>query len=923
MSNYVKLLQGLNVVFTSENGSNAVGHCPLHSDTKASFAIEVDKGLWKCFNPDCEGSKGGNFSQLYEKLTGNPWEEDLEVPLVEVEKFHAILLKDHTLMKWLLEMRGINEETVKKFKLGFDGERIQIPIMHNGKCVNIRRHAVKKNAQVKTLSYQAGYGGVRLFPEENLQGSEIVFCEGELDAILACQMGFNAITTTGGASSWKTSWNKLFEGKKVWVCYDVDPPGRLGAEHVCFELHKHASEVKNVLLPLMSPSNADITDYFAVFGHSVADFKQLIDSTVVWSPAIKPVVNGARPEAKEIDLGKASEGQMMNNLVKMRVTVAGKDLAPYACPKSVKLSCNSSGQLKICKLCSITQSGGAATYEINPLSLEILKLINCTDEQQRGFIRKAAGVYPGCPRFDLTVAEYYSVEDIRLIPELGFSTQQDSEYVVRPAFFVGNSLRANNTYEVEGLATPNPKNQYVTFLLDQAKQVKGDIDGFTMTPELIESLGVFKAEPGQVENKLTEIATDLTANVTRIYQREVLVRALDMVFHSVLQFNFQDRLLKKGWVEALIIGDTRCGKTETVSQLVNHYRAGELSTGENASFAGLIGGMQQVGSRWSIIWGKLPLNDRRLLVIDEVSGMTTDDIGRMSGVRSSGIAEIIKVQSERTYSRTRLIWLGNPRSPRSLGTYDSGIQAVKELIGRPEDVARFDLAATVASGEVPIEVINQVRAEAAKVKHQFTSDLCHKLVMWCWSRKPHQVVFLEGVEKACLKLAGDLSKRYSAAIPLVEPAEQRVKLARLAVATAGRLFSSSPDGETLIVTSEHVQAAHDLLEKLYQMPSMGYLGYSKLKLAEQTLKDPQKVLDALNPFGMILIEGFLERQYLRLNDLEDLLNLEKKDVKPLVATLVQQRALKHYGTMYVKSQAFIELLRKLQAEVQIPVKEEF
>lgn len=923
MPNYVKLLQSLKVEITSEGETNVICRCPLHADTRASFALEITTGLWKCFNPDCAGSKGGNFSQLYEKLTGNPWEEEIEIPLAEVEKFHAWLLKDHALMKWLLEIRGINEDTVRRFKLGFDGERLQIPIMHNGKCVNIRRHAVKKGAATKTISYQAGYGGVRLFPEENLQADEILLCEGELDAILACQMGFNAVTTTGGASAWKTSWNKLFAGKKVWICYDIDPPGRLGAERVCVDLRPHAKELKNILLPLMSPSNADITDYFAVFGHSSSDFRQLIEATSPWSPALKPAVNGSRPTPTEIDLGKASEGQMMNRLVKMRVTVAGKDLAPYACPKTVKLSCNSSGQMKICKLCSITQAGGTTNYEVNPLSLEILKLINCTEEQQRGFIRKAAGIYPGCPRFDMTVSDYYSVEDVRLIPELGFSAQQDSEYVVRPAFFVGKSLRANSTYEVEGLATPNPKNQYVTFLLDEAKQVKGDIDGFTITPELLDSLSIFRADPGQVESKLNEIATDLTANVTRIYQREVLVRAIDLVFHSVLQFNFQDRFLKKGWVEALILGDTRCGKTETVSQLVNHYRAGELSTGENASFAGLIGGMQQVGSRWSIIWGKLPLNDRRLLVIDEVSGMTIEDIGKMSGVRSSGIAEIIKVQSERTHSRTRLIWLGNPRSPRSLGTYDSGIQAVKELIGRPEDVARFDLAATVASGEVPVEIINQVRQDAAKVVHRFTSDLCHKLVMWCWSRKPDQVVFSEGAEKACLKLAGDLSQRYSAVIPLVEPAEQRVKLARLAVATAGRLFSASEDGETLIVTTEHVQAARDLLEKLYQTPSMGYLGYSRLKMAEQTLKDPRKVLDALSPFGSILVEGFLERQYLRLNDLEDLLNLEKKDVKPLVSTLVQQRALKHYGTMYVKSQAFIELLRKLQAQTPTPVKEEF
>src|SRR6185503_2222957 len=95
----------------------------------------------------------------------------------------------------------------------------------------------------------------------------------------------------------------------------------------------------------------------------------------------------------------------------------------------------------------------------------------------------------------------------------------------------------------------------------------------------------------RVKAKFDEIHQDLEANVTKIYRRRDLLTAFDLVTHSVLSFRFQGNIVHKGWCEALVIGDTRVGKSESVGRLVNHYRVGELVTGENASFAGLIGGM--------------------------------------------------------------------------------------------------------------------------------------------------------------------------------------------------------------------------------------------------------------------------------------------------------------------------------------------
>ncbi len=211
-----------------------------------------------------------------------------------------------------------------------------------------------------------------------------------------------------------------------------------------------------------------------------------------------------------------------------------------------------------------------------------------------------------------------------------------------------------------------------------------------LSTELIEKVN-------QVRSKFDDIHQDLAVHVTKIYDRPELMISIDLVFHSVLSFNFLGNVVRKGWLECLILGDTGCGKTATVGALIKHYKAGDICTGEGATFAGIVGGAQQFAGNWSITWGQAPLMDRRLLAIDEVSGLTTEMISNMSGMRSDGIAALTKIHQEKTFARTRLIWISNPRGRnKGLRAYNTGIEAVQELIGRPEDVRRFDFAVTVA-----------------------------------------------------------------------------------------------------------------------------------------------------------------------------------------------------------------------------------
>lgn len=330
--------------------------------------------------------------------------------------------------------------------------------------------------------------------------------------------------------------------------------------------------------------------------------------------------------------------------------------------------------------------------------------------------------------------------------------------------------------------------------------------------------------------RLGMIYKDLSHNVTKIYARVPVHVAFDLVAHSVIGFTFKGERVVRGWVEGLLVGDTRVGKSKIAKSLVGHYGLGRVADCEHVSLAGLVGGMQQINKSWNINWGLIPLYDRQMLVLDEAQGITVDQIGEMSGLRSSGVAELIKIQQERTPARCRLLWIANRRKPfdNRIDDLSYGVRAVPELMGRAEDMARLDFACVLSESDVPNEVINAgVREDVA---HTFTPELCHALVLWAWSRKPEQVIFEAGCEDFILQAATEISQTYSSEIPIVERSEQRIRLARLACAMAARLFST-PDGEALLVRAEHVQLVLDFLKAAYCASAMRYDKYSRVRKA--------------------------------------------------------------------------------------------
>lgn len=358
-------------------------------------------------------------------------------------------------------------------------------------------------------------------------------------------------------------------------------------------------------------------------------------------------------------------------------------------------------------------------------------------------------------------------------------------------------------------------------------------------------------EVQRLAEKIDEIHSDLEANVVgHKVDRDILL-LVDLAFHSALSFRFQGRLVQKGCVEILVVGDTRTGKSETSKCLIRHYLRGELIDCGNATVAGLFGGVDEVsGKNRFVRAGKLPLRNSELVVLDESNDLHPELIGKLSGVRSSGVYQVVKIVQASIPCRLRLVWIANPRSGDPIAEKNYGVLAIPEVIDKPEDIARFDAAVCISSNDVDLNALYVPSGARKRVAHRYTGERCRTLIDWIWSRKVDQIVVTPETEDAILDWSKDFSDKYSVKIPLVVRTEQRIKLARLSVALAARVGSAEePDCERLIVKPEHVHYVGRRLQEIYDRDSMGYLGFSKSVDPRKLGPYVDKVLRALGQEG--------------------------------------------------------------------------
>jgi 5S rRNA maturation endonuclease (ribonuclease M5) len=921
--------------------------CPSHEKPKkgsktASASFNFEKGVFNCFS-QCGGmtikdlyasvkddadflgeapaqpsprSKVRSINSAKSRggkpVTPLPTEGD-------VRKWHDRLMSSNILLKPLREKRGLNDQTMRKRMLGYDGDRYMIPVYDaEGNLLNVRRY--KPEAIRDKMMNWPGYGSATLYLADNLEADVVLLCEGEMDALIAEQYGFASVTATAGAGTWQDDWNTAFEGKKVFIAYDNDPAGESGARKVAHRLRGVAAGVYVMKLPV-APKQ-DLTDFFVAQGQGRRDLERLMDATSPFGDArvSRSTATGGDPVAVTVE--QSLDAEYSGKLLEVTATVGGRTSSNFLLPRQLDVLCEPGSWGSKCKKCRNDDAGGSTTVEVRADDPILLAMVDRPTEEAYALLRKENGIQRNCPFAEMHVDRKWSVEELVLLPNADDPGSDTNMQASRRTYNVGPyNTPVNQVMRFQGASVTDPRSGRSVFQSWECEPTKTSIDRFTVTEAVRRKLKVFQPKEGQgAIGKLKAIAKDLSANVTHIHGRTDLHIAYDLVWHSLLDFPFMGKNVGKGWLEMLVMGDTRTGKSEAALRLTEHYQSGVLKSCEGATLAGLVGGAQQIGNNWVVTWGTIPLQDRRLVILDEVSGIKDKGVmEQMSAVRSSGRAQITKVVSQETNARTRLIWISNPVDGRPLATMSRGaIDAIEGLVPNPEDIARFDFAMAAASSDVNSNSINTDAPPV--VKHRYTRNKCSTLVTWAWSRRADQVLWEPGAEALVLEQAMALGGRYVEEPPLVQAANVRIKLARISAAIAARLFSS-PDGEQLLVTKEHVRAAVTVLDTLYGAATFGYAEHSQeeisnRKQAEKNQRKVRKWLVANENVAKALFQVMSDTQF-RVRDLEEFGALGRDQSQDAIGELIKLRMVRRSTRGYIRLQPeLIEVLKKLRRDME-------
>jgi hypothetical protein len=152
---------------------------------------------------------------------------------------------------------------------------IAFPLPGGGYKVCLYRHPDAKRGKPYSFRFIDGGKAELLLVGE---GPEVLLTAGEWDLLAALSAGAACVATgTCGEGTWKRQWSERLAGKRVVIVYDVDPPGRVGAEKVRLSLLSVAHPVV-VHLPLSGDSDRDgkdLSDFLAL--NSFNELRKLMD----------------------------------------------------------------------------------------------------------------------------------------------------------------------------------------------------------------------------------------------------------------------------------------------------------------------------------------------------------------------------------------------------------------------------------------------------------------------------------------------------------------------------------------------------------------------------------------------------------------------------------------------------------------------
>lgn len=880
--------------------------CPFHSDTNPSASINTKKDLFHCWVCDV----GYNEEQFIARVNNISSADAIKLlskyqveDKWEVEK--GLLWSDPLLLTKTISL-GFSKDLIDEMKLGlvkdeFGRKYLAIPVYYNGILVDVRRYNIMKyENQPKMKSNDGARVGWLIPYDKFLSSNETCYLfEGEKDMLMARELGINAYTLTGGAGAVPNEYViNTFKNKDIVLCYDNDDAGIKGMESIYKELKNLVKSIKYIKIgDVVKENKEDFYDYINKYNGNVFEFYTLEQHHFNLEEENKVKLTTIKEALKDSKLRKD---------LRSVVTITSEFADPYSVPTIVdikKLKDTGSKQ-------DTMFEGEVRTWFLEKKNMQdMLELIevNAKTVELNTKFKNYLGISTKEP----------AVEVISKEPKTIFKsviTDKDNDgSSVNLDIYSFEKLNVGSQYLLDYRLYPHPtKNQKLIAVAFNVKLLNDD-NNYVINRD---KLKVFKSE-GNVKERLNRLYESAKYHIAKHLNYDLWLMC-DLVFNSILEFKYDEVI--KGALDIFLLGDTRNGKSETTSKLVDLYNFGHFLSLKTSTTVGLIGGSNKIDGSLCNTIGAIPRQHKRLVVLEEFSGARPDFIKTMTDIRSSDEVRIARVSGElRVPCKLRMITISNPinddnGNPRFLETFPNGVMPIMELIKSAEDVARYDGFLLIPKVE------NRFNPFAYTLTGEEIPKECYEeKSKWVVTRGINNVKFDDGVESYIWEKAEELNRLFECNFPLFGTTTNK-KLAKFCVALASLIMNVDESYENIIVTKEIVDFMSDYLIKIYTSPvfklreyALDYRAYS-----EYTDKDISDLQD-LYAHNSTFIDFISTQNRTTRSNLLSISGLDSNKFAPVFNRMVAYKFIKLSGDNVYPTNKFRKVYNLIDKEFRTDI----
>lgn len=632
-------------------------------------------------------------------------------------------------------------------------------------------------------------------------------CAGEKDMAVARSHGFNAITITGGENALPCQ-STYFKDRHVAIVYDNDETGIKGAYKLAKHLHQYTEHIKVVTnFHELLEEKEDITDFFVKYQKSRDDLIQYIEETPWYECEPEQVRN-----YPIMDLLTASKPENVGKMVRSNVQVVAISEATFSCPSHIYAE-----KFKAAEG-DMMMEGDFKEWILDETNVQdILHMIdnNFKEEAIKRNYRDIMHIMQKEKYVSLSVQKRVTVFKCFLTDMYETTDTKTTQPMEYTAYSIDEKLESGQKYMIDYKLVPHPyKGQQLVMLILHTQQANDSVNNFQLTDSVKDSLRIIQDIPGTVEEKIDTI-TEKVKGLLGYDGLNTLIQAIDFSYHTPLQFNFGNFKNVRAYLDTIVVGESRTGKSSTADCLRKTYGLGTFTSlaGNSATIPGLVGGSNKTSNGYQTRAGIIPQNHRGLIIFEEFGKSNNSVITELTDIRSSNEVRITRVAGTIAMpAMVRMITLTNPKNKggqiQSIASYPNGISVLTDLVEAAEDIARYDMIVILSDrGNAQIDPL-------WIPEEPFDTQVYRDRIRWVWSRTPEQIVIDQDVQLYIIETANRLNKEYEGHIKIFGT-EAWKKISRLAIAVAGYTCSTDSTYENIIITKEHIDFATSFLTQLY------------------------------------------------------------------------------------------------------------